>query len=132
SNEWGLPDIREDMLSDLVPTQVWCGEETLENAADYVFLYGKMGRKIDLAKGGVLVFYLDDYKFEQIWTEAVKYAEEFASFWWGGLVAPHFSVWPDDPLAPQLFNTSRSPLLPPPLPTTSLHPLPSPPFLPTP
>ena len=108
SNEWGLPDIREDMLSDLVPHQVWAGEEAVENAADWIFMFGKTGKHINVAKGGTLGFYIDDYKFEQIWTDAVKYVEEFATFGWGAVIAPDFSVWRDDPLALQIFNTYRA------------------------
>jgi hypothetical protein len=51
-------------------------------------------------------FFLDDYKFEQIWTNPRKYIELFQ--YYEGVIAPTFSVWDNQPYALNVFNMYRS------------------------
>lgn len=106
SNRWGIPDLRPDMLSTQFPTETWYGQPQFEAGAN-LFIYGKMAFPLSAA-GGTLAFYTDDYKFEVVWSDAVKIVERFISFGWGAVVAPDFSVWRDDPCVIQLYNIYRS------------------------
>lgn len=51
-------------------------------------------------------FFLDDYKFEQIWTRPTDFITLFQSY--GGIVSPTFSIWDNQPYALSLFNMYRS------------------------
>lgn len=109
SNEWDLPEIREDMLSDQIPEEVWCIGKPVTNARKTLFLHGaNSGSLGEEAKGGVLGFYVDDDRFESVWNDAVNVARRFRRFGWGALITPDFSVWRDDPLPVQLWSTYRA------------------------
>lgn len=106
TNAWGLPDLDVDMLSEQVPRETWArgpdgvGERTM-------FIYGT-GPFPAWSKGGVLAFYTEDYRFEKMWSNAVGAVEEHHDHEWGSIIAPDFSVWRDDPIAVQLWNTYRN------------------------
>lgn len=107
SNKWGLPDLRPDMLSDVVPRVTWGGDKDISNPKGMLFIYGSNALPADVA-GGVLAFYVDDERFEGVWNDAVEAVERFRPRNFGAVIAPDFSVWRDDPLAVQLFNIYRS------------------------
>jgi len=106
SNKWGIPDLLPDMLSTQVPDRMWYGGP-VEDASKTLFIYrtAKFGKD---AAGGVLAFYVDDWRFENLWNDAVAVVEEFKEFGWGSILTPDFSVWRDDPMAVQLWNIYRS------------------------
>lgn len=60
--------------------------------------------KSDLDKA--VHFFLDDYKFEQIWTRPRDFIKLFQTY--GNIVSPTFSVWTNQPYALNLFNLYRS------------------------
>ena len=109
SNLYGIPDLREDMLADTLPVKIWDGKETIdqEQIAEYLFIHGKARLDMPTA-GATLAFYVDDYKFESAWNDAVKWVSSLYNKGWGAVVAPDFSVWRDDPLVIQLHNIYRS------------------------
>lgn len=51
-------------------------------------------------------FFLDDYKFEQIWTRPRDFINSFRFY--GNIVSPTFSVWTNQPYALNIFNMYRS------------------------
>ena len=51
-------------------------------------------------------FFLDDYKFEQIWTRPKDFINTFRFY--GNIVSPTFSIWSNQPYALNLFNLYRS------------------------
>lgn len=106
SNQWGLPDLRSDRLSSQVPTQTWDGGE-VQAPETLLFVHGKAAVREEM-KGGVYCFYIDDYKFESAWTDAVQFVKNWLAFGWGSVIATDFSVWRDSPLAIQLYNIYRN------------------------
>lgn len=56
--------------------------------------------------GKAVHFFLDDYKFEQIWTRPYDYIQLFQHY--GNIVSPTFSIWSNQPYALNLFNMYRS------------------------
>ena len=56
--------------------------------------------------GGGVHFFLDDYRFETVWTrpaKALQYLRDFET-----LLTPDFSLYPNWPLATQIWNVYRS------------------------
>ena len=51
-------------------------------------------------------FFLDDYKFEQIWTRPRDFIRTFQHY--GNILSPTFSIWSNQPYALNLFNMYRS------------------------
>ena len=89
-NEYGFPVVKSSenfSAKDLVP-----------------FNLCKSKKKEDMDKA--VHFFLDDYKFEQLWTRPVKYIELLKSY--EGMISPTFSVWSNQPYALNLFNMYRS------------------------
>lgn len=105
SNEWGIPDLREDRLATVVPVGVWGGEG--DKSRNRIFLHGTASPK-RVGKGAVLAFYVEDHRFEAVWNNAVEFVETLHSFAWSSVITPDFSLWRDDPLAVQIFNLYRS------------------------
>ena len=51
-------------------------------------------------------FFLDDYKFEQIWTRPDDFILLFQDY--GNIISPTFSIWSNQPYALNLYNVYRS------------------------
>lgn len=60
----------------------------------------------DFSHTNAVHFFLDDYKFEQIWTRPRDFTSLFQSY--GGIISPTFSIWSNQPYALNLFNMYRS------------------------
>lgn len=106
SNEWGIPDLLPDKLSTQVPNETW-GRQPIRDSSKMMFVHGS-GPFPAEAKGGVLGFFTEDYRFEKMWTNAVEAVEEHHDAEWGSILAPDFSVWNDDPIPVQLWNVYRN------------------------
>lgn len=64
-------------------------------------------REIQNAKPGAAVhFFLDDYRFETIWTHPIRGLDRCAKI--GIALTPDFSMWRDMPLVMQLWQVYRS------------------------
>ncbi len=57
-------------------------------------------------KEGWLHFFIDDYQFERLWNNPLKYLPIIKCF--DGVVAPDFSMFTDMPLAQQIYNCWRN------------------------
>ena len=89
-NKYGFPEVKTSEnfeVEDLIP-----------------FNLCKNRHKEDLNKG--VHFFLDDYKFEQIWTRPRDYIKLFQDY--GNIVSPTFSIWSNQPYALNIFNMYRS------------------------
>jgi len=107
SNKWGIPDLREDMLSSQIPLDTWAPGVSFENPQDKLFLWGT-GAFAGRVTGGTLGFYVDDKRFETVWHEAVKYIDTLKTMKLGSIITPDFSMWQNAPLIIQLWNLYRS------------------------
>jgi hypothetical protein len=104
-NEWGIPDLRPDRLSALVPRQVYAGG-LVNDSASTLFIFRSCTFPQGAA-GGTLCFYIDDYRFSALYNRAEHYAQRFASFW-GAVCEPDFSIWRNAPVAEQLWSVYRT------------------------
>lgn len=89
-NEWGIPTI-EPCLFEPSMLAAWHSPRQRLTAA---------------AKGGALHFFLDDYRFERVWTSPEGTYERVAEV--GAALSPDFSMWRDMPKAAQLWQVFRS------------------------
>jgi hypothetical protein len=106
SSEFGIPDLREDMLAaDIEPGQIWLKGNPTEDRMVMLFGSNKIPVK---TRGGILAFYVDDRRFERVWSDAVRIIENLQQHDFSCIVGADFSVWRDDPVAIQLWNTYRS------------------------
>ena len=89
-NEYGFPEVSTSAnfsCEDLIPFNT-CKKRRAEN----------------MTKG--VHFFLDDYKFERIWTKPTDYILLFQDY--GNILSPTFSIWSNQPYALNLFNVYRS------------------------
>lgn len=111
-NPWGIPELRLDMLADedCVPTRTWSatGEEQGERGLDKTLVVYGTNRLPERCDGAVLGFYVEDWRFEAVWNDAVETMEKIRGKGFAGVIAPDFSIWRDDPMAVQLFNVYRA------------------------
>ncbi len=90
SNMWGIPTIPSP---DFIP--------------DNLIMYGREVRKgLKSIAGKTVHFFLDDYKFETLWSRPVQTLGTIQRV--GRALSPEFSVYMDFPLTLQLFNTYRN------------------------
>ena len=89
SNEWDIPDLPR---SDVRPTALVPYHER---------------QKIEKAPSGSAIhFFIDDYRFETIWTHPNRGLDRCARV--GAALTPDFSMWRDMPLVMQLWQVYRS------------------------
>lgn len=61
---------------------------------------------IDKDRDGWCHFFLDDYRFERVWNNPLRYIDLLRQF--EGVFSPDFSLYRDWPLAIQIWNTYRN------------------------
>lgn len=105
-NAWGIPDLLSKMCSDQIPDTVFA-RQPIEDESKTLYVFQTAKFEPSAAKG-VLAFYVDDWRFENVWLDAVRVVEGFKSFGWSAIVSPDFSVWRDDPMVIQAWNIYRS------------------------
>ncbi|AWY03820.1 hypothetical protein SEA_NEDARYA_1 [Gordonia phage Nedarya] len=90
SNEHGIPDLQP---TDFVPANLaaWNMPRHRDHAA---------------ATGGALHFFLDDYRFETVWSSPERLLPRVQSV--GAALTPDFSLWRDMPRVAQIWNTYRT------------------------
>lgn len=89
SNEWGIPDLPK--VTD-VPTRL--------------IAYNDRHRVENPAPGDGVHFFLDDYRFETMWTKPQRGLSRVMRV--GVSLTPDFSLWREMPLAMQLWQVYRS------------------------
>ena len=63
-------------------------------------------KKLETDKNKAVHFFLDDYKFEPIWSSPQKYVSLLGHY--DAMISPTFSIWDNQPYALNLFNIYRS------------------------
>jgi Domain of unknown function (DUF4417) len=103
-NHYGITNLEEGLLSTVIPRRTH-GGGPLVDPQRTLFLWRSCGTKA--AQGGTLSFFLSDNRLEPLWARPSFYALQFVRDGVLSLVEPDFSVWVDDPIETQLFNTKR-------------------------
>ena len=97
SNRWGIPDLLPDRLAEVLPS--------LENPF-FVYRTQKLTRA--KAYGGILGFFVDDYRFSCAWDYPARMLSSLQGLGLAAVCEPDFSIWADDPPAIQLFAVYRA------------------------
>ena len=97
TNSWGIPDLLPERLAGVVPS--------LANPF-LVYRTSKLTRA--RAVGGILSFFIDDYRFACAWSYPDRMVRALADLDLAAVCEPDFSVWADDPLAEQMYAVYRS------------------------
>jgi hypothetical protein len=105
-SEWGIPALRPDQLSSLVPSSTYAGRAITDPTRTLCVF--RTCRFPATAKGSVLSFFTDDFRFECLWNRPDFYTQQFLAFGWGAVMSPDFSTWRDAPLIVQAYNVYRS------------------------
>lgn len=96
-NYWGIPDLLPERLAAVVPGP---GNPFL------VYRTSKLTRASSY--GGILGFFVDDYRFSCAWTYPERMAAVLGGLGLAAVCEPDFSLWIDDPLSEQLHAVYRS------------------------
>jgi hypothetical protein len=108
---FNIPPLREDLLLEIPDdVQVWPGDDLADKAApsdNRIVLLGYTMRKMS-SDQAILAFYVDDYRFESLWSEPDRYVMKFLNAGIRKAISPNFSLWTDDPQAMRIWNTYRS------------------------
>lgn len=104
-NEWGIPSLRADRLATCIPTCTYGGGAILHPATTLV-----IHRTCALlrARGCILGFFTWDEKLEPLWLQPQRSIARFQHAGVHALIEPDFSLWRDDALIVQIFNTYRT------------------------
>jgi hypothetical protein len=103
--EFGIPYLRADLLADVVPTTTYAGGVITAPASTLVIWRTCATEKV---QGCTLAFYVDDVRLESLWRRPRHYTELFLRHGIAALIEVDYSLWADDALAVQVFNTYRS------------------------
>jgi len=104
SNDWGIPDLDEEMLADVHPDTTWDrSEETVTETS----IYCHSARPFPEKEGGVLAYFTEDKRFESLWNSKAKQADKLIGEAWDGVCLPDYSIYSDHPLAERIWNTYR-------------------------
>lgn len=89
----GWNDIPDLQPSEFLPANlaVWSNPRQREHAAE---------------TGGALHFFLDDYRFETVWSSPERLLDRVKAV--GAALTPDFSLWTDMPRAAQVWNVYRN------------------------
>jgi hypothetical protein len=111
ANELGIPDLRSDLLSDVLPVGgTWAvGAAFPSKPAFFIYGSNRIGgpNSPPECRGAVLGFFTDDDRFEVTWNKAPDIATRFRQQQWGGIVTPDFSTWWNWPLAHKIWSIYR-------------------------
>lgn len=114
SNEWGIPDLLEDMLYTnvkVLPNDTFARLPDVK-LTDRMY-YCESGRPFDQEhsikpEGGFLGFFTEDYIFEKYYLKPSKYALILQQENWHAVVEPDYSTYDDHPFAENLWAIYRS------------------------
>jgi len=109
SNKWGIPDLRLDMLSDQVPTEVyWRQPEFTPEKTLFLTAWLPPQRQIEIVQGAVLGYYSWDDRFAGVWSDVAGTTQMLLEQGWGSIISPNFSMWLDAPRVLQMYEIYRS------------------------
>jgi hypothetical protein len=94
TNALGFPDLIPAMCSNEIPQELATYRAGKHQPAE--------------SAGGVLSFFVDDYRFQCAWTYPQRMVEGLKRSRWAAVCEPDFSVWADAPVAEQIHAVYRT------------------------
>jgi hypothetical protein len=105
SNKWGIPDMSPEMLTDQIPHDTWTNVYPVDDRM-WLEIHGEQKHPKDLKS--ILAFYVEDFRFESIWSEAVEFLYKLKQCNHVALAEPDFSLWWEMPQAVTIYNIYRA------------------------
>lgn len=96
TNYWGIPDLLPARMARIVP-----GDD------NPFFIYRMQKLTPKKAHGGILGFFVDDYRFACCWSYPARMTKALLDLGLAAVCEPDFSVYTDDPIAVQLHAAYR-------------------------
>ena len=106
TNKLGFPDILPDKALLCDAPEIYDPYQPTD--ANVLWNFGSDSTKHLQWPKCVVGFYVEDYRFERIWTDTRKYVTEFINHGVLGCVSPNFSAYYDHPAAIRIYNIFRS------------------------
>jgi hypothetical protein len=103
--DFGIPCLRDDRLSSLVPERVYVSGP-LVDPAHTLFLWRTYS--LTQARGMTVAFYVWDDKLERLWRNPERQKARLLAAGVATVIEPDFSLWADAPLVEQLWNVYRA------------------------
>lgn len=107
---YGLPPLLPDLIAtpDLLPNDTWSRSVKHDGDLSRLYYCHSSAPFPPEKDGGVLGFFTEDWRFEEVYKYADDYLEELKEEDWTAIVAPEFSTYHDWPLALRIYNVYRS------------------------
>jgi hypothetical protein len=98
-SKFTIPEIREDMLSERIPSGLYFHKVDKKKAKkDAIFI--EEGRAYpENTKDIILAFYAEDFKFEYIWRDVDIYVQKIKNAGITDIVTPNYSAYDNSPVA---------------------------------
>ncbi len=103
---WGIPELKEDMLSDLTPSETYRREIHGDDGAGLFVVWGTSWPK--QYEGSLIGFYCFDLKLEKLWHDAVGAGRRILKCGCTDVVGPDFSFFVNHPRAFHVWNHYRN------------------------
>src|SRR4051794_34118181 len=104
SNTWGIPELQHDKLATQIPACTFGGGVVTDPEHTLVIF---RTASLSKARGCVVGFYVDDFRFEGLWRQPARSIDLFLRHGITAAIEPDYSLWTNDALAVQLFNVFR-------------------------
>jgi hypothetical protein len=111
SNDYGIPDLRPDMLADRMPEHAWYRMEPDNHTSETVYLtWGEHRRERcqpEHTKDATMFFFEEDEAFEGVWSRKIESVSRLLEYGWGQVACPDFSCYRDAPKVMKLYQYYR-------------------------
>lgn len=104
-----LPSLLEEKLAtpDMAPTNIYAKAKGEKLGPNTYYCFGNRPFPQN-RDGGVLGFFTEDYRFQQVYDFSANFLEELLQEDWTAILSPDFSLYGEHPFPLQLFNLYKS------------------------
>jgi hypothetical protein len=108
---WNIPELRADVLGD-IPARLdsWAGRDATPDDGQSFWLWQWRSDSLrGIPHDRLMIgFYTDDARFECLWERPSEYVSRMLNLGCRVALSPNYSLWANQALAVQLWNTYRS------------------------
>jgi hypothetical protein len=108
---WNIPEFRRDMLAGIPDgLDSWAGRDATpdDGTTQWIWQWRSDSLRGLPRERFMIGFYVDDVRFECLWDDPAEYVGKMLNLGCTLALSPNYSLWADQALAVQLWNTYRS------------------------
>ncbi|OYD65972.1 UNVERIFIED_ORG: ParB-like nuclease family protein [Burkholderia sp. CF145] len=108
---WNIPEFRRDMLADIpAGLDSWAGRDATpdDGKTNWLWQWRSDSLRGMPRERFMIGFYVDDTRFECLWDAPAEYVGKMLNLGCTVALSPNYSLWADQALAVQLWNTYRA------------------------